>query len=208
MDHIEGFDLVELIENSERSERRLLHIFKKVIKILIQLRDNGIAHCDIKPENIMITSEGEIKLVDFGFASELQEYGFLNKLQGTPHYMAPEIWESQFGKSYQGTDADLFALGVTLFVAQFKGSLPFEKAEIDNQFYMSLIERSINGVDSWTFYSQFFSPELRNLIVTMLQLEPSARLSITDLIGHAWVRGQAMSEEEFLADVAGLMTRI
>ena len=62
----------------------------------------------------MITDEGEIMLVDFGFSTELHGHGFLLQECGTKSYMAPEIWNAKYGISYQATDADLFALGVVL----------------------------------------------------------------------------------------------
>ena len=49
MEYIDGFELGTLIEGQHPDERRLLHIFKKLIKTLIKLHYSGIAHCDIKP---------------------------------------------------------------------------------------------------------------------------------------------------------------
>ena len=54
--------------------------------------------------------------------------------------MSPEIWNAKYGISYQGTDADLFALGVVLFGAQLK-HLPFAKAMLEDPNYMALIGR-------------------------------------------------------------------
>ena len=70
MEYIEGITLDKLALRGI-DEPALLYIFKKIIKILMSLHANGIAHCDIKPENIMITGQGEVKLIDFGFAAEL-----------------------------------------------------------------------------------------------------------------------------------------
>ena len=66
----------------------------------MSLHANGIAHCDIKPENIMINSQGQVILIDFGFAAELQSHGFKSGVVGTPTYMAPEIWDSEYGVPY------------------------------------------------------------------------------------------------------------
>ena len=70
----------------------------------------------------MITKQGDVMLCDFGFASELHGHGYLRDDYdvGTRVYMAPEIWNAKFGIYYQGKDADLFALGVTLFMGMFK----------------------------------------------------------------------------------------
>ena len=113
----------------------------------------------------MVTADGEIKLVDFGFAAELHGHGFLHGEVGTPGYMAPEIWNSQSGVSYQGTDADLFALGVTLFAAQFR-SLPFQRARLDDAQYLALTGRG--DPNAWGRYSQYCSQEFMNLIMNMI----------------------------------------
>ena len=77
MEYVEGITLDKLAMRAGGiPEKALLYIFKKIIKILMSLHANGIAHCDIKPENILINSEGEVNLIDFGFAAELQSIGF------------------------------------------------------------------------------------------------------------------------------------
>ena len=76
MEYIDGFELLTLIEKQQPCEKRLRHIFKKLIKILIRLHFCGIAHCDIKLENIMIKANGDVMLIDFGFTTELHAHGY------------------------------------------------------------------------------------------------------------------------------------
>ena len=93
MDYVEGVSLEQLAYRGIE-ENALLYMFKKIIKILMNLHSNGIAHCDIKLDNIMINKQGEVILIDFGWAAELQSFGFRAEVVGTPNYMAPEIWDS------------------------------------------------------------------------------------------------------------------
>ena len=75
-----------------------------------------MAHRDIKLENIMITYNYEIKLIDMGMFSPLigaSKTGFYASKKCTPQYMCPEVHK---GDPYQGTDADLFATFVALFI--------------------------------------------------------------------------------------------
>ena len=138
-------------------------------------------------------------LCDFGFTSELHGHGFLIAEAGTPGYMAPEIWNARYGIPYQGTDADLFAMGVLLFIAMFK-KFPFQKASLEDPKYVALIGRG--DPDYWpNVATNRCTAAFVNLIMNMLQFEPSARLSITDLIGHPWLRQQAMTDEEFTQQV-------
>jgi serine/threonine protein kinase len=79
------------------------------------LHSNGVCHRDLKLDNILLDSEYNCKIIDFGFATELKgkdSSGFNNSFIGTASYMAPEIL---YGHKYQGHVADLFALGVILF---------------------------------------------------------------------------------------------
>ena len=91
------------------------------------LHSNGICHRDLKPENILLDKEYNAKIIDFGFAVELEgrnKTGFCTSYVGTPAYMSPEILYNQ---PYQGHVADLFALGVILFIL-YANHTPFDQA--------------------------------------------------------------------------------
>jgi serine/threonine protein kinase len=88
--------------------------------------DCKIAHLDLKPENILLTGDLNIKICDFGCSQSLQSMIYND--YGTPQYKAPEISSRQrlcFG--YSGETADIFSLGVNLFILHF-GVPPFSKA--------------------------------------------------------------------------------
>jgi eukaryotic-like serine/threonine-protein kinase len=91
----------------------------------------GIVHCDLKPENLMITPAGAVKILDFGFAQrvpteETQDSPELSKLiaAGTPGYIAPEVLRG----STRDERADIFSMGVVLYEA-FEGRHPFHASE-------------------------------------------------------------------------------
>lgn len=101
--------------------------------------DKGVVHRDLKLENILIDGELNLKLADFGFAtfnniSELAEY------RGTKTYMAPEIKE---GKVYDGKKADIFSIGVILFIV-VQGIYPFKEARQDDCFYNLLLKNRLD----------------------------------------------------------------
>ena len=108
-------------------ESILRFIFKEIVKALNGLHKAGLAHRDIKLENIMITHNYEVRLIDLGMFSTLagaNKSGFFQSKKGTPQYMCPEVHK---GKTYQGTDADIFALGVSLFIMRMY-KYPFQAA--------------------------------------------------------------------------------
>ena len=75
-------------------------------------------HRDIKPDNIMITNDDRVRLIDFGLAVESKRRD-LTEIAGTPYYMAPEVIKSTYGKQ-----SDLWSLGVVLYTL-VSGYLPF-----------------------------------------------------------------------------------
>ena len=86
---------------------------------------HGIVHCDLKPENLMITPEGTVKILDFGFAQPSQEEGSAETLScstlgGTPGYMAPEVLLG----GAPDKRSDIFSLGIVLYEA-LAGHHPF-----------------------------------------------------------------------------------
>jgi serine/threonine protein kinase len=156
----------------------------------------------LKPENILLDKNYDIKIVDFGFACPLEGRdgsGFNRSVIGTPGYMAPEILEKQ---PYQGQVVDLFACGVILFIMLTQHP-PFQMANCDDMYYKLL---ATNRSDLfWKAHSNrkaagFFSDEFKDLITCMLQLHPHQRLCMADIIGHPWMQGEFASEEEIMLE--------
>jgi len=79
------------------------------------MHNRGYAHRDIKMENLLLNKDFDLKIADFGFATDLKGKdgtGFLHENIGTPSYMAPEILLDQ---PYKGATVDIFASAVVLF---------------------------------------------------------------------------------------------
>ena len=95
-EYVEG-DLYNLLEDGKTlDEARLRNVACQLLSALYYLHNDRILHRDIKPQNILLTRDGIIKLCDFGFARtmELNTY-VLTSVKGTPLYMAPEIIEEK-----------------------------------------------------------------------------------------------------------------
>jgi serine/threonine protein kinase len=112
MEWIRGIALSSLTGKIQSGEH-LLIIASAIISSLALLHKNNIAHGDLKPENILITSDVKVFFVDFGFsrADSLQNKS-TGVIQGTPAYMAPELWSAREAIDFK--KADVYALGVLL----------------------------------------------------------------------------------------------
>ena len=115
MDYLEGGDLrYQLYQSSishhKFNERQLKFFITNILLSLDYLHSNNVIHCDIKPENLIFTNDGYLKLTDFGIAKFLKSPNKTDT-SGTPGYMAPEVL---FGKNHSRT-VDYFALGVIMY---------------------------------------------------------------------------------------------
>ena len=100
------------------------------------IHSNGIVHRDLKPENILIDENLQIKLLDFGFATNRHIEELLS-YRGTQSYMAPEI---KRGRVYNGKEVDIFSLGVVLYCLT-RGIFPFGEAKRDDYWYSLIREK-------------------------------------------------------------------
>ncbi len=114
-------------ENSARK------IFSQLISALYYLHSKCIAHRDIKLENVMLDHHRNVKLIDFGFSTQIPNTQKVKLFCGTPSYMAPEIVQKI---EFCGPPTDIYAAGVLLF-AFFCGCFPFKGAN-DKELYKKI----------------------------------------------------------------------
>ncbi len=132
MELIDGYDIAELISQGEIPYESLCRTAIKITHALDTASQMGIVHSDIKPQNLLVLSNGEVKLSDFGMA-RIADSGDQDSVGGTPNYLAPELLQGQPPTA----QSDMYALGVTLYEMTFgklpvalSGSTPGEWAQI------------------------------------------------------------------------------
>jgi serine/threonine protein kinase len=117
--------------NWKLSNEILLNFFKQCAEGLDYIHRTGIVHRDIKPDNLLVVSDSEIRIGDFGVAflpGDSDSTSELKNAVGTFDYMAPEVLE---GTEYT-TKSDIYSLGISFYEA-LTGSNPFEKVSISEQ---------------------------------------------------------------------------
>jgi len=170
MEFVEGESLTELIRTSRRIDpRRALNLVKEVAAGLSAAHDKGVVHRDIKPDNIMLTKHGGVKVVDFGVAriddpnTKLTATGMA---VGTPNYISPEVC--------LGLDvdkrSDLFSLGI-VFYEMLTGDTPFS-ADSPLEMMTKVVKAEIPDITS-------LNPEIddgvRKILHHMLEKKPDYR---------------------------------
>lgn len=192
MEYIKGdllFDFVR--ELGGIGETRAKVFMSQMLQVLLYLKDQNVAHRDLKLENIMMSDSMEVKVADFGFAKNASVERLLS-YRGTKTYMAPEIKE---GKVYSGLQADIFSTGVILF-SVVTGIFPFKEASLQDKYFCLLKDKKYS--DYWATIEKHskihMSTEFKNLIQGMLAYSPDTRISVEQLELHPWV--QATFDEQ------------
>ena len=124
MEYIDGITLKEYIERRKKlTNDEIFKISVKIADALKAAHANGIIHRDIKPQNIMVTPKGVVKVTDFGIAKATTTTTMTaqNEAMGSVHYFSPEQARGQ----KVDVRSDLYALGITMFEMATQ-SLPFE----------------------------------------------------------------------------------
>jgi serine/threonine protein kinase len=163
-------------------ENLSIKIFKKLAKCVKILHDNRIAHCDIKPENVLIGNDFSIKLIDFGFSQVLEkDDNFIYEYRGSDIYASPEV-NNRNMKGYDALKNDIFSLGVLLFVITVR-CFPFERPGYLDRKYRLIMNKKYD--DFWRYYQQFnLSDEFKDFVNHLLCYDPSERLTIDEILEH------------------------
>lgn len=123
MEYVQGKTLKQYIQEfAPISPARCVHIMKQLTSAIANAHENHIIHRDIKPQNILMDAEGNVKITDFGIAMTLSATSFTqtNSVLGTVHYLSPE--QARGGTATNRSD--IYALGIVLYEL-LTGELPF-----------------------------------------------------------------------------------
>ncbi|XP_019880244.1 serine/threonine-protein kinase D3 isoform X2 [Aethina tumida] len=182
MEKLKG-DMLEMILSHEKgrlTERVTKFLITQILIALKHLHSKNIVHCDLKPENVLLSSDAEypqVKLCDFGFARIIGEKSFRRSVVGTPAYLAPEVLRN---KGYNRS-LDMWSVGVIVYVS-LSGTFPFnEDEDINEQIQNAAFMYPPNP---W----KEISSDAIDLINNLLQVKQRKRYTVDKSLQHIWLQ--------------------
>jgi len=190
MEFVEGENLGEVFPGAPSGEEDLkarLLVLDQVLEAIDYAHGKGVVHRDLKPDNIMVTSTGRAKIMDFGLAffSGSHSLTRVNQVMGTVAYFSPEQARAAEDIDHR---ADLYSLGVILFEL-LTGELPFEAVHVVDMMRKVLDEPPRKP----SSLNKMVSPELEAVCLKCLQKAPADRFASVGEFRLALQEAQAES---------------
>ncbi|KAI5796342.1 kinase-like domain-containing protein [Peziza echinospora] len=216
MEFCAGGDLCSLIQKNFMKDIEKLCCFKQLIRGVAYLHEHGIAHRDIKPENLLMTSDGHLKITDFGVSevfcgkhpgsSDIKcgvDMGDIRLSRpgicGSEPYISPEVFAKK--GDYDPRKLDVWSCAIVWFTL-FYGGTPWAKATPDDPRYTKFVnaytkwEEAHDGAlvteETYDFpsvrvFSQLKTP-MQRLMFRMTHPDPDRRITIQQVVKDRWVQ--------------------
>jgi len=172
-------DILEAFDSVKMSETQIAFVCRETLKSLAYIHAMHRIHRDIKSDNILLGSDGSVKLADFGYAAQLtQKQQKRNTVVGTPYWMAPELIR---GHDY-GTKVDIWSLGI-MVMEMAEGEPPYMEFPPLRALFL-ITTKGIPGLKE----SHKWSADFQAFFSLCLEKEVSARPEAADLLKHAFMK--------------------
>lgn len=178
MEFMERGSLLDFINSHGRLDETISRkLFIQIISALDYLHNTkSIVHRDIKPENVLLDLDLNAKIVDFGFAHNYTTKNpYLMTMCGSPAYISPELLR----KEEYTAETDIWSVGIVLY-AMVAGVLPFIDSNISVMFCKILNDEPC--------VPPILSAPLHDLIIRILNKDPTKRLTLVDIMNHPWIK--------------------
>ncbi|XP_067928675.1 calcium/calmodulin-dependent protein kinase type II delta chain-like isoform X5 [Watersipora subatra] len=182
-DLVTGGELFEdIVAREFYSEADASHCMQQILESVGYCHDNMVVHRDLKPENLLLASKHKgaaVKLADFGLAIDVKGeqqawFGFA----GTPGYLSPEVLK----KDPYGKPVDIWACGVILYIL-LVGYPPFWDEDQHKLYHQIKAGAYDYPSPEW----DTVTPDAKNLINSMLAVNPARRITAIDALKHPWI---------------------
>ncbi len=168
MEFVDGITLKEYIEENGRLNMdKALDISLQIASGLEEAHEHHIIHRDIKPQNIIVSRNGNVKVTDFGIAKAATSNTLTSGAMGSVHYISPE----QARGGYSDERSDIYSLGITMY-EMVTGRVPFEG---DNNVSVALMHIQNEMIPPRQYYPEDIYSSFEKIIMKATQKKPEKR---------------------------------
>jgi serine/threonine protein kinase len=204
-EYVNGGQMLDyIISHGKLKEKQARKFARQIASALDYCHRNSIVHRDLKIENILISKNGDIKIIDFGLSNLFSPQYHLKTFCGSLYFAAPELLQA---KQYTGPEVDIWSFGIVLYVLVC-GKVPFDdqsmpqlhaKIKKGHVEYPPWLSQGRPLKDIFRDLANPLSSECKNLISRMLVTDPSRRATLTEIMNHPWMtKGFNTPPENFL----------
>lgn len=193
LEYCPGGELFDILYYTDKLDAKTARTYFRMMMAGIEACHNsGITHRDIKPQNLLLDKNYQLKLTDFGLSkiNENPNDTMTTTYVGTRGYQAPELLNNKkYGKS-----CDIFSAGVVLFIL-LTGYPPFEQGSKKDKWYRPLYKQ--NAQKFWSNHDGCgIEDDCKKLLEGMLAYKPNKRLTIKDIKDTKWYKGEVWTKSE------------
>ncbi|AMD19051.1 HBR150Cp [Eremothecium sinecaudum] len=188
LQYASGGEFYKYIQKKRRlKDAQACRLFAQLISGVHYLHHRGLAHRDLKLENLLLDEHENLLITDFGFVNQFRRNDMMKTSCGSPCYAAPELVVTT--KPYEARKADVWSCGVILY-AMLAGYLPWdddpENPEGDDiaRLYHYITKTNLK-------FPEYITPLPRDLLRRILVPNPELRLTIEQIEKHLWLQPHA-----------------
>mmetsp|Transcript_16751 Transcript_16751/g.42816 ORF Transcript_16751/g.42816 Transcript_16751/m.42816 type:complete len:617 (+) Transcript_16751:185-2035(+) len=190
MEDMQGGTLREAVQDFQFAEKHVTYTARSILKALDYLHSHNVVHRDLKSENIMLTTDGDVKLIDFGLSEFLRGREEIDIL-GSPFWIPPEM--IRLDPHTEKADIWSFAISVLEFANKRP---PHRKNALHAMFTVAT-----KGIEQPFDKPALWSAELHDFVELCLQLDPNKRPSAAELLKHPALSKERTTTKKEMAKV-------
>uniref|UniRef100_A0A7S1QHN5 Non-specific serine/threonine protein kinase n=1 Tax=Alexandrium catenella TaxID=2925 RepID=A0A7S1QHN5_ALECA len=203
MELCEGGELLDkILDSGTFTEVQAAILMQQIVRAVFYMHENQVCHRDLKPENFLFKSKDPIennvlKIIDFGLSCHSKPGAVHTQIAGSAQYVAPQVLQRRYDRM-----CDMWSCGCIMYVL-LCGQSPFSgRTEQEVMAKVSSGEFSFKG-RNWGHVSA----DAKDLIRSLLKMDPSRRLSAEQALSHVWIKHRApLAEPVGLED--GLLRKL
>ena len=191
----------KILKREYFSESMICFLSYQILNSIIYCHNCKIAHMDIKPQNIVVDSYFNTKLIDFSisinYKAKKPNDGIKLLPIGTSLYMPLEVISSQRIKYKELNKIDLYSFGVIIYILAF-GKYPYELSYDDQDDYQKIYEKIFLNKIGINIENKKFSLCFYDFLTNLLEKDINKRISINEALNHYWIKGAKILQEEMM----------